>query len=160
MSEQGISYSEVEIETVYEDNNKDSHFRVVRDSILIYMPVCKFILSSVTSAIIDFVLLLVFEKIFNNLLIAVILSRMISSILNFILNRNYVFENNQSNVVKTLIKYYALVIVILSFNYGILYVLYKVLKINLVISKIITEIVLYSFSFVVQKRVVFKKGRR
>ena len=160
INEKGLNYSEVEIETVYEDNNKNSNFRAIRDSILIYKPVCKFILSSTISAIYDFVLLLVFENIFNNLLISVILSRIMSSILNFILNRNYVFENKQSNIIKTFIKYYALVIIILIFNYGILYVLYKVLRINLVISKIITEIVLYSFSFIVQKRIVFKKGRR
>lgn len=159
IKEKGLTYSEVPIETIYEDKNAVSHFRPIRDSILIYKPVCKFVISSVLAMVIDIILLLVFQNIFNELLIAVILSRAISSIINFICNKNFVFENKEKgNLFKLLIKYYALVVVILVLNYLILNFLYEILGINLLISKIITEVILYSFSFIIQRRVVFKKN--
>ncbi len=159
IKEKGLTYSEIPIETIYEDKNAVSHFRPIRDSILIYKPVCKFVISSVLAMVIDIILLLVFQNIFNELLIAVILSRAISSIINFICNKNFVFENKEKgNLFKLLIKYYALVVVILVLNYLILNFLYEILGINLLISKIITEVILYSFSFIIQRRVVFKKN--
>ena len=45
MKEEGITYTQIDIETIYEDKNECSHFRVIRDSILIYKPVCKFLIS-------------------------------------------------------------------------------------------------------------------
>lgn len=161
IKEKGLTYSEIPIETIYEDENAVSHFRPIRDSILIYKPVCKFVISSVLAMVIDIILLLVFQNIFNELLIAVILSRAISSIINFICNKNFVFENKEKgNLFKLLIKYYALVVVILVLNYLILNFLYEIVGINLLISKIITEVILYSFSFIIQRRVVFKKNKQ
>ena len=58
-----------------------------------------------------------------------------------------------------LIKYYALVIVIMILNYLILNLLYNGLNINIIISKIITEVFLYLLSFIMQKRVVFKNSK-
>ena len=160
MKEEGITYTQIDIETIYEDKNECSHFRVIRDSILIYKPVCKFLISSVLSAIIDFVLLMIFQMFFNNLLLAVICSRSISSIFNFILNKNYVFDKKESkNAIRMAGKYFSLVIIIMIFNYLILNLLNTIIGIDLVISKIITEIILYSFSFIAQKRVVFKNRK-
>lgn len=160
MKEENIVYTQMDIETIYENKNESSHFRVIRDSILIYKPVCKFLISSILSAAIDFVLLIIFQHIFENLLISVISSRSISSIFNFILNKNYVFNKKENkNAIKMAGKYFSLVIVIMIFNYLILNVLNTVIGINLVISKIITEIILYSFSFIAQKRVVFKNRK-
>ncbi len=41
----------IPIETIYENNNNGSHFRPVRDSIRVYKPIVKFILSSAVSHI-------------------------------------------------------------------------------------------------------------
>lgn len=161
MKEKGIDYTEIKIETIYENNNEVSHFRPIKDSVLIYKPVCRFLISSIVSALIDISLLLIFEKIFKQLFLAVVISRIISSMVNFILNKNYVFEKtNNNNLLKMLVKYYSLVIVIMILNYGFLKVLYDVLSINLLVSKIITEVILYSFSFIIQKRAVFNKGKK
>lgn len=160
IKEDGISYDEVEIETIYEDKNKQSHFNPIKDSILIYKTVIKFFLSSLLAFVIDFSLLLIFQYIFRNLLLSVIFSRAISSFVNFACNKNYVFERkNDKNTIEMLIKYYALVIVIMILNYLILNLLYNGLNINIIISKIITEVFLYLLSFIMQKRVVFKNSK-
>lgn len=153
-----IKYTQIPIETVYEDKNATSHFKPIKDSILIYKPVCKFFVSSIIAAIIDFVLLFVFKSLTQNLLESVVLARMISSVINFVINKNYVFNsNNNESIIKAIFKYYILVIIIMLLNYGMLKLLSEIIGINLLISKIITEIVLYSLSFIVQKRFVFKK---
>lgn len=151
-------YMQLDIETIYEDNNKVSHFNPIKDSILIYKSVIMYVISSVLAAIIDFLLLIFFKNACKNLLISIILSRSISSIFNFWFNNNVVFQNHENrNILHKLFKYYSLVIFIMVLNYLILNFLYTNMKMNLVIAKILTEIVLYIFSFVVQKRFVFKK---
>ena len=156
IKEKQISYEQVPIETIYENNNKTTHFRPIKDSILIYKPVCKFIMSSIVSAIIDFSLLIILENIFHKLLLSVVISRIISSAINFTFNKNFVFNSGKkTKLLKMLIKYYSLVVVIMILNYIILKILYGFLGINLIIAKIITEIILYSFSFIIQKRIVF-----
>lgn len=156
INEDNISYEEIKIDTIYEEKNKQSHFKPIKDSILIYKPIIKFVKSSVLAAIVDFCLLIIFQNKFNNLLIAVVLARIISSIINFICNKNYVFEKRKTrNTMKMATQYFLLVLVIMILNYCILNLLYIVLNINIVISKVITEVILYVFSFIIQKRVVF-----
>lgn len=161
IKEDNISYEEIKIETIYEDKNKQSHFNPIKDSILIYKPVVKFLLSSLLAFIIDFCLLLIFQYTLKNLLLSVIFSRIISSVVNFICNKNYVFERkDDKRVLEMIIKYYVLAIVIMILNYLILNLLYSKLNINIIISKITTEIILYSLSFIFQKRVVFSKKNK
>lgn len=158
LREDKIKYKTIEIQTIYEHKNKVSHFRPIQDSILIYKPVCKFLLFSIISASIDFGLLLIFEYTLKNLLIAVVLSRSISSLFNFVCNKNYVFKRKSKHqTIPMAIKYYVLVIIIMIGNYLILNGLYKIVKMKLIFAKIITEIILYFFSFIIQKRVVFTK---
>lgn len=51
-----IKMQEIEIQTIYENNNKGSHFHPVRDSLIIYRQILKFSLSSFVSFLIDYVL--------------------------------------------------------------------------------------------------------
>ena len=161
LKEENITYTQIDIETIYEDKNEVSHFiRPIRDSILIYKPVCKFLISSILSAVIDFTLLLIFQYAIKNLLLSLIFSRILSSLFNFIFNKNYVFNvKKDKNNIEMVLKYYTLVIIIMILNYLILNLLYTFVGINLIIAKLITEIVLYFFSFIVQKRVIFKNRR-
>ena len=155
IKENNIDFIQMPIETVY-DGNKSSHFRPIKDSILIYKPVAKFFISSIVSALLDFILLFVFKSLTNNLLYSVVLARIISSLFNFIVNRNIVFNNKNGKLSSHFIKYYSLAIIILGLNYLSLHLLNEILGMPLVIAKIIVEIVLYTLSFIAQKRFVFK----
>lgn len=55
-----IRFKEVQIETIYEDDNLSSHFNPIRDSINIYSVLIRYSLPSFVSVIIDYFLLLVF----------------------------------------------------------------------------------------------------
>ena len=56
---------QIPIETVYEDGNRTSHFRVVRDSLLIYKKPLRYAVTSAGSAVVDWSLFLLLLKIFG-----------------------------------------------------------------------------------------------
>ncbi len=153
-----IPLKEIEITTVYEDNNACSHFHPFRDSFLIYKQIFRFGLSSIVSFFVDlcaFEIFTFFLNGSNGILAANILARIISAAFNYEINRKVVF-NDKSERKESFMKYAALALTILVFNTGILYVLTSVLHINHLAAKILTEMILFVFSWVVQNRYVFQ----
>lgn len=151
----GFDIYSVPIRTIYENNNKGSHFRPILDSIRIYIPIFKFTLSSFSSGIIDFVMLFLLNWLTSNLLFSVIGARIISSIFNFLMNKHFVFHQKQPAFSKSLFQYYVLVICILCGNYLLLKFFTEVTHSTLFMSKIFTEAILFSISFFVQKKIIF-----
>jgi putative flippase GtrA len=153
----GYDIKEVPIETVYIENNTSSHFNPLMDSLRIYLQILKYSMSSILCGILDFIFLLIIKSLTLNLLISVITARFFSSSINYVMNKNYVFSRNkgESNTTLSLPRYIFLVITVLIFNYIILDYLCS-LGLNLIIAKLLTEGTLFIFSFVVQKRFVFK----
>lgn len=154
-----IRINEIQIETIYFNNNKNSHFKVIRDSFLIYKEIIKFAMSSMFSAIIDYVLYTLIYIFSSNIYLANILARVISATCNYSINKVFVFKH-KNKVLKTFIQYFGLAGFILIVNTSILYVFVKVLHFNPFISKIFVEVILFFFSLFVQKCLIFRrKGR-
>lgn len=155
-----VSIHELPIETVYENNNSGSHFHVIRDSVKIYAVILKFVSASVAAFVIDFVLLLLMKYFTRglgrelSLLISVVSARVVSSLCNYSLNRRFVFAQGTRT---SILKYYILAITLLLLNYGLIWVLNVALPIPLAAAKIITELLLYPFSYIMQRRFVFAK---
>lgn len=111
---------------------------------------------------ISFVIDILFFNIFNNLIsLSIILSticaRVISSFINYLLNRDKVFKSDE-NKLKTVIKYYILVIIQMSVSAIFVDNLYKLVKINPTIIKIPVEFTLFICNYIIQKVLIFKKG--
>lgn len=155
----GYGIKEMNIETIYLPGNRSSHFRTVRDSARIYFPFFKFCISGLTSAFVDYTLLFVFQGITRNLFVSVIGARMISSAINFTINRSVVFNSRKRRHKKLteLSYYYVLVGILLIFNYLILRFLSENLNITLFWSKVLTEITLFGLSFPAQHLFIFRK---
>ena len=88
---------EIPIETVYIDNNSESHFRPFADSFKIYKLILGnfflFAISSVLSMLVDQGLAnLLFYVVFHHAFAAKAVARVISAVFNFTLNRNVVFK--------------------------------------------------------------------
>lgn len=145
----------IPIETVYEGTNEGSHFRPIIDSFLVLMPFMKFVLSSFSAGVIDFILLFIFQWMFGNLLVSVVLARIISSTYNYIVNNLYVFKGHNESHKRSAIKYFSLVILIIILNYGMIYTLTTSFLLSTVIAKLVTEAILFIVSFVGQKIFVF-----
>ena len=149
-----IPIKELEIETIYIDNNSKSHFNAFKDSFKVYKEIIKFSLSGIISFLIDLILFIVFKVVLNNITIANVIARAISSTINYIINKNIVFKSNK-NIAKSLLEYYGLVIFILLINTLLLNLLSII--INPILAKLITEIILFIISWLVQKILIFKR---
>lgn len=165
-----IPLHEVKIETVYIEENKSSHFRVVRDSIRIYALILKYLLSSVGSAVLDELAFFLFKNMgfLANIIpipltfTAAILARVVSSLFNFFVNAKVVFGEKAG--AKSFVKYYALAAVQISISAAVVFLMEKVLHIESptisTLIKAVVDTVLFFFSFRIQHKWVFNEGKR
>ena len=157
----GIKILEVPIETVYIDGNTKSNFNPLLDSFSIYKVIAKFLCSSCSSVICDYSLFILLGIIFNflphaiSLLIATFIARLISSFINFTVNRKFVFKNN-SKLKQRVIRYYILVLITMILSYLGIYILTTTIFFPEVLAKIIVDVILFLLSFKIQSRWVFK----
>jgi len=151
-----IEIDEVEIETIYIENNSHSHFNTLKDSVLIYKEIFKFLISSLCCFIIDYSLYSILILTTNNLVISNIMARIISATINFNINKSKVFKSN-GKYVKQACSYFVLALVILILNTTILSVFVNYFTINQYIAKLLTEIILLFFSWTIQKKIIFKR---
>ncbi|OMC90349.1 GtrA family protein, partial [Paenibacillus odorifer] len=92
----------------------------------------------------------------HNLFLSVAAARLCSSVFNYSMNRKYVFTGGKrSKIQASLPKYFALVILVLLFNYGLLYFYNEKLIIPLVAAKLLTEASIFLFSYWAQRRFVY-----
>lgn len=157
----GVKIIEVPIETVYINGNTTSNFNPLTDSFSIYKVIFKFMCSSFSSIICDYALFILLGIIFDflphafSLLIATVVARLISSFINFSLNRKLVFKN-ETKFKKSIIKYYILVATNILLSYIGIYLLTTNLNFNEVVAKMLMDVVLFMFSFKIQIKWVFK----
>ncbi|MBS5879219.1 MAG: bifunctional glycosyltransferase family 2/GtrA family protein [Clostridium sp.] len=156
---QHMPIREVTIETVYIADNASSHFHPMRDSWRIYKMILLFAASSLLAAAVDYVLVLslsaLFAKQAQGLLWSVVLARVISSFLNYMLNRKLVFEDCSR---RSVFRYYLVAAGIMAANYGLLSLISGVMP--LALAKLLVELALYPLSFYLQRRFVFARGER
>ena len=159
----GAEYREVKIETVYLDENKSSHFRPFHDTVRILALMLKYIASSCASFITDIVVFSLLHSLAGlGILVSTVIARVVSSVLNFTLNKKLVFKSDTPLFI-TLVKYYALALptmLISAFGTGILSVLLQVPESSFIITliKIVVDTLLFIVNFNVQKKWIFKKG--
>jgi len=157
----GMRITEVDIETVYLNDNSSSHFNPLRDSIKIYACILKFCMSSLIGFIVDFIMVMVLSALTGSLgeaislNISVIGARIISAAVNFSINRSVVFKGNEK-LLPAIIKYALLAIFILAANLGLMHVFTIMLNWPIFLAKILVEVLLFSVSFVVQGRFVYR----
>lgn len=161
-----IPINEVQIETVYINNNKETHFRPIADSWAIYKLIFtiffKYILSSISSAVVDFLIFSIFTFILRDVQIglrigiATVVARIISSLYNYCINKNIVFKGNGNN---TFLKYYILCILQMCCSMGGVYVLCYYLHLDEIIAKVIVDGLLFLLSFQIQRTWIFGRGK-
>ena len=167
----GIVFDEVKIRTVYIEENKSSHFRVIHDSWRIYKLILahffRYTVSSVVSAVVDTGAYSLLSKILSGMLTGLsltaaagVIARVISSLLNFFLNKKLVFRTNCSTG-KAMLRYYALALPQMAAQVLLTQGVYALLGISdsatglrtLLYAVVMT--VLYFVSYVIQQRWVF-----
>jgi len=149
---------EIWIETVYLNENASSHFDAVRDSYRIYKEILKFSASSFISFLADYGLFCLLSSLTGMLVFSNITARVCSSVLNFTINQKLVF-GMKDNTVQSAVKYFSLAIVILLCNTLILKAL-TLTGVKIFLAKIITEFLLFIFSYIIQHYFIFRKEHK
>jgi len=169
----GIEFKEVVIDTVYIEENQTSHFRPIRDSIRIYGIILRYILSSLASTLVDVTLFSVLNILFGKLgfsdelriILAEGLARLVSSFVNFTINRKVVFRS-KDGYGKTLIKYYLLCACQLAASTALVYffstVVFRLTNGSLfdTLIKIVVDSILFFISFRIQQNWVFASKKK
>lgn len=157
-----ISFIYEEIETVYIDGNASSHFNPIKDSLKIYFNILKFSLVSLLSSLIDIIIFLLLMQVLGGnlaykILIATILSRVLSAIFNFMINKLWVFSTKDETV-KQGIRYVGLFLLLMILSYIGVSIL-SVLPLPLFLIKIIVDGSLFLLSYKIQNHFIFKTVR-
>lgn len=158
-TELGIEIKELPIQTIYLDNNTSSHFDSMKDSFRIYKEIIKFSASSIISFALDYMLFSLLFLITGGLFLSNIMARCLSSIFNFLVNKKYVFRS-QENIKTAAIKYFSLVALLLLGNSVCISLLHQGLGVNVFLSKLLTEVILFFISLSVQKFFIFTKKEK
>lgn len=159
---ENIPIKEIEIKTIYFDNNSGSHFNAVKDSFRIYKEIFKFSASSFAGFLVDYGLFSLLSVLTGGLGSAVsvplsnVLARVVSATVNYTINKTLVFKC-KGNVTSTAIQYFTLAAVILVGNTLLLNLLTDSAGINKYLAKILTEMVFLSLSWLAQKFLIFRK---
>ncbi|MFB0919277.1 MAG: bifunctional glycosyltransferase family 2/GtrA family protein [Oscillospiraceae bacterium] len=157
-----VPIREIEIATIYFDNNSGSHFSTFRDSFIIYRDIIKFTASSLTGFAVDYGLYSLLVVLTGGLGSTVsiplsnITARIVSASINYTINRRFVFKSKEK-ATKTAVQYFTLAACILAGNTVLLSLLVNGLGINEYAAKIITEITFFVTSFCAQKFFIFAK---
>ena len=168
----GIEFNEVVIDTVYIEENQTSHFRPIRDSIRIYGIIIRYIASSLASTLIDVTLFTVLNLVFGKLgfsnelriILAEAIARIVSSFVNFSINRKVVFKSKE-NYGSTMVKYYILCVCQLAASTGLVYLFSTVIfglqdgSLFDTLIKCVVDGFLFLISFRIQQTWVFAKKK-
>ena len=171
MKDHGILFDEQKIRTVYIEENKSSHFRVVRDSWRIYKLILahffRYTISSLVSAVVDVGAFALLSHLTGSLLsgfaltaVPAVAARVISSLLNFYMNKQLVFKTDV-NTGKAMLKYYMLAVpmmicqVLLTHGVFALFSIAPSAELLRSVIYTLVMIVLFIVSYMVQQRWVF-----
>ena len=172
MKTMSIPYEEVKIRTVYIEENKSSHFHVIKDSWRIYKLILahffRYTVSSLVSACVDAGMFAILDRALRAASVAVhdtvpyVGARVVSSLLNFFLNKKVVFQSEEKTG-KAMLKYYLLAVPQMAAQMLLTNGVYRLLGISetagglRTLWYVIVMVCLYFISYTIQQRWVFVK---
>lgn len=153
----GIPIREVWIKTVYLNGNASSHFHPVRDSCRIFREILRFSASSLCSFLVDYSLFCLLSAATGLPAFSNIAARLVSAVVNFNLNRRLVFDA-KGHTLPLARNYFLLAAFLLLCSTALLHGL-TLSGLAPWIAKLLTESLLFTFSYLMQHHVIFRKER-
>jgi putative flippase GtrA len=150
---------EVPIQTIYFENNRGSHFNPLLDSMRVYFVFLRFASVSAITALIDnLVFFMVFEA-SHHVLSSFLAGRAVAGVFNYLANKREVFHSQASDLA-ALPKYLATMVIAGFCSFFAIKGLVAGFGLNVLVAKLMTEGILFFFSFIVQRAFVFSSGKR
>lgn len=150
---------ELPIQTVYLDQNRASHFHPFRDSLRIYRILLKFCAASLAGFCADFILFIIFFKVFYPLgtlaiTAATVTARVLAASINYLINHMLVFHSRK-RLRSSAVRYGVLCVVQMLTSALLVTGIYSITQIPAAGIKIVVDFLLFFVSFQIQKRWVF-----
>lgn len=128
-----------------------------------YKTVFTYLLSSGLSFIVDiisFSIILYFikDKFVDAILLSSYVARAISSAVNYIVNKKYVFKNEKKRNYKAFIEYFLLVIINITISGLLVTKVYNYIHLNATFIKVIIDSIIFIINYFLQKLVIFRKN--
>lgn len=177
-AQNGIPIKEISTETVYENNNESSHFRAIVDSYRIYKIIflnsflIKYGLSAIFCFLLDFGILSLCKSVIfktetaylltfalSTTVLSTLIARLISSPINYLINRMIVFRSN-ANKAASFLGYVLLAASVIVVKMFLMWLLVDVLHIFYALANIVVEVVLFISNFLIQKLIIFKSKKK
>lgn len=154
-----IPIHEVPIKTIYESKtNHKTHFDPLLDSIMIYKVILTYSLSSIASTIIDFLIFAILTGLNVGIWRATAIGRLAAACINFILNRNIVFQSS-GKIYLQLFQYLLLVALSGTASAALITILHRHLSLDVTVIKAMVEIVLFFFNYYIQRTFIFQRKK-
>lgn len=141
--------------TIYINNKSALQANPIKEFIKSKKDFIKFVSSSFSSYLVDYGLYTLLVLITGSLVASNVTARIVSSIMNYLVNRRFVFHENE-DMLKSAVKYFALALLILCGNTLVLNLLVKGFGIDRMIAKIMTDLLFFIVNWTAQKIMVFK----
>lgn len=154
---QKIPITSIGIKTIYLDNNKDSHFNPLMDSLKIVFVLLRYSMSSLISSILDSALFMLFFLVNTNIWYCSFYARIISGWFNFVLVRNYVFKTHDK-VLFRFCFFWGYVLTVTSISAMLISNMTLRFDFNPLIAKILVETLLFFLNFLIQKFIIFGRS--
>lgn len=148
------SFFEVKTDTVYIEGGSSARFHVLRDGSRVFSRVIRYIASSLVSTALDYTLYLILTSLGLNIALCFATAKTAGSVLNYELNCRTVFRARPS--VKSMLGYAGLVGFSLLAGTPAVTLLIKA-GFGKIVGKIIVDLTLFMFNFLMQKYIVFRK---
>ena len=152
-----IKINQVPIKTVYINENESSHFRPAIDSLKIYFVLLRYALSSIASFLIDVLIFVVVYKLSHSIFLSVVVARIISSCINFSLNKYGVYKSkSKARIKKEVTHYFTLVLIVMITNYLLIHLVHFYFpKWPILAIKITVDLLLSVLNFYIQRSFIF-----
>ena len=149
-----IPITAVPIQTVYLDGNQSSHFNPLLDSMRIYFIFARFLSSSIIASFLDYIVFAIMLHTSGSLLGSMFCARAISGTLNFMVNKNLVFQS-RAEWWRLLVKYAAMELVLGTTSLLFIHALCRQSGWSPYVAKPLVEVLLFIGSYAVQRNLVF-----
>ena len=154
-NQQNRSIVEQDIQTVYSGGNTSSHFNPILDSMKIYFVLFRFMLASLTTAAVDYVVFILAFSLSSNILLSQSLARLFALFVNYLAVKRMVFNSDQEHN-EVFPRYVLLVLTTGLLSYGLINLFVGVFALNVIAAKLFSELIIYLGNFTVQREFIFK----
>lgn len=147
---------QVDMDTVYLDNNKSSHFNPFIDSIRIYYVFLRHSLIAIASFLIDLGVFVALNFLSQNIFSSLLVARILSSTFNFYQNKTAIYRSYDLSMMKQqAIKYCLWSVLMFVMSYFLIVGCVK-LGMGVVMAKILVDAILFLLNFWLQKTLFFQ----